>query len=74
MGQLTPGDQRDIPYRMTSCTAIKAGGRNKNEGHSEDWHFSSQVTITCDGALPSWRRLNTCLPMNERIPYFDLLA
>ena len=38
--------------------------------------MSSQVTVTGDGALLSWRWLNTRLPMGsgERIPYFALLA
>ena len=31
-GQLTPTDQRDIPYRMTSCAAYKAGGRRRKGG------------------------------------------
>ena len=28
-GQLTPSDQRDIPYYMASCSAYKAGGRRR---------------------------------------------
>ena len=38
--------------------------------------MSSQVTIGHDGALLSWRWLNTCLPMGsaELIPWFTLLA
>lgn len=37
--------------------------------------LSSQVAITCDGALPSWRWLKTCLPMgsSEHVPCFALL-
>jgi len=48
-------DRRDIPYHMTSCLAIKAGRKKGEE--------SSQVTLTCDEALLSWRWLNTCLLM-----------
>jgi len=38
--------------------------------------LSSQVTVTRDRALLSWRWLNTCLPTGsrERIPHFALLA
>ena len=31
-GQLSPTDQRDIPYHMTSCSAYKAGGKRRNGG------------------------------------------
>ena len=31
-GQLTPTDQRAIPYHMTSCSAYKAGGRRRKGG------------------------------------------
>jgi len=31
MGQLTPTDQRDIPYHVTPCSAIKEG-RKKEDG------------------------------------------
>ena len=31
-GQLTPTDQRDIPYHMTSCSAYKARGRRRKWG------------------------------------------
>ena len=31
-GQLTPTDQRDIPYRMASCSAYKAGRRRRKGG------------------------------------------
>ena len=61
---------------MMSCSAIKAGGRRRKGGRSELWLLSTQVTIMCDGALLSWRCLNTCLPMgsSEWIPCFSLLA
>jgi len=29
MGQLTPTDQRDVPYHVTSCSAYKAGARRR---------------------------------------------
>ena len=32
LGQLTPTDQRDIPYRMTSCSAVKAWGKDEERG------------------------------------------
>jgi len=35
---------------MTSCSAIKAGGRGR-KGRLEE--LSSQVTVKCDGALLS---------------------
>jgi len=28
-GQLTPTYQRNVPYRMTSCSAYKTGGKQK---------------------------------------------
>ena len=34
LGQLTPTDQRDIPYHMTSCSAYKAGGRRHTHTHT----------------------------------------
>jgi len=60
---------------MALCSAIKAVGK-KEGGCLEFWLLSFQVTVTCDGALLSWRRLNTCLPMgdNKLIPYFALLV
>jgi len=60
-GELTPTDQRDIPCHMASCSACKAEGKKEERGgHSETWHFSSQITVTCDGALVSWGCLSTC--------------
>ena len=35
LGQLTPTDQRDIPYHMTSWSAYKAGGRRRKEVYLE---------------------------------------
>lgn len=36
----------------------------------------SQVTVTCDAALPSWRWLNACLPTGSRelMPCFAMLV
>ena len=63
-------------YSILCDVILKHGGRRKKGVCSEWWHLSSQVTITRDGALLSWRWLNTCLPMGsaERIPCFALLA
>ena len=76
LGQLTPTDQRDIPYHMMSCSAYKAGEEEGRGGYSEWCCLSSQVSVTRDGALLSWRWLNACLPMgsSERIPCFVSLA
>jgi len=61
--QLTPTDQRDIPYHMITCSAIKAGGNmDRMEGL---WCLPFQVTVACEGALLSWRWMNTCLPMGS---------
>jgi len=35
-GQLTPADQRGTPYHMTSCSAYKAVGKNKEGGNIWD--------------------------------------
>lgn len=44
-------------------------------GSLEGWCLSSQVTIMLDGALLSWRWLNTCLSLgsSELITWFALL-
>jgi len=54
----------------------KLGEEEGSGGHSEWWRFSSQVTVSRDGALLSWGWLNTCLPTrsSEWIPCFALLA
>ena len=76
LGQLTPTDQRDIPYHMTSCSAIKAGGKKEEGRMFGVMAFLFQVTVTHDGALLSWKWLNTCLPMGSSgcIPYFACLS
>jgi len=43
----------------------KAGGRRRRGERSERWRLSPQVTVMDDGALLSWRQLNTCLPMGS---------
>jgi len=55
---------------------VVLGEEEGRGGCSKLWRLSSQVTVTCDGALLYWRWLNTCLPMgsSERIPSFALLA
>ena len=76
-GQLTPTDQRDIPHHMTYCAQhVKLEEEEGKGGRLEWWRLSSQVTVTRDGALLSWGRLNTCLLMGsgEWIPCFALLA
>ena len=74
--QLTRTDQRGTSYHMMSCSAHKDGERRRKGASSEWWRLSSQVTVMCDGALPSWRWLNTCLQKgsSEWIPHFVLLA
>ena len=70
-GQLTPADQRDARCHMTSCSAYKTGGRTRKRGCSELWCLSSQVTVTCDGALLSclvtgWVKPQQFLKHHER--------
>ena len=53
LGQLTPTDQRDIPYHMTSCSAIKVTRKERGEDvQSYGAHF------------PKWRLYMTkpCFP------------
>lgn len=47
--QLTPVDQGNIPHHVTSCSAIKAGGRKEGRGYLERWYLSSQIYMmkTC---------------------------
>lgn len=63
-GQVTPNDQSDIPDHLVSCSVNKAG-RKKEEGggHLELWYLCSKANISQDETLPSWRWLNTCLPV-----------
>lgn len=66
----TPADPRDgsqhvAPYSLQSC--------RKEEEHSEQWHFSSQVTITCGGALLPSAWQNTCLPQQVVNGFLHLL-
>jgi len=59
---------------MFSSKGCREGGGR--EGHLELRRLSSQVAVTCDGALLSRKRLNTCLTMgsSEYILYFALIA
>ena len=76
LGQLTPADQRDmIPYDV--MLSIWSSRKKEERGDVQsDGGLSSQVTAMCDGALLSWRWLNTCLPRgsSEWILCFALLA
>jgi len=69
-------NQRDIQLHVMSWSTIKSREEGGRGGHSELWPLSSQVTIMCDGALLSWKWLNTCLLMGNTglILYFALLA
>jgi len=71
--QMTTGIFRTT-WRHAQC--IRWGEEEGSRGHSEWWHLSSRDTVRCDGALLSWRWLNTCLPMgsSEWVPCFALLA
>jgi len=75
-GQLTPTDQRNIPYHKTSCSTYKAGGRRRKWGDIGSYGIlSSQVTTTSDGAMLSWRWLNTYLEVvNELLVLLCLCA
>lgn len=47
LGQVTQADQRDIPWHMRLCSAIKDGGKKEElEGHLVWLSLSSQVTTT----------------------------
>ena len=78
LGQLTPTDQRGYSILYDSCLLCKSGRKKKQGGGErlEWWLLSSQVTVMSNGALLSWRRLGTCLPMRscEWTPCFALLA
>jgi len=50
---------------MASCSACKVGGKEGKGVHSESCFLSSHVTVTLDGALLSWRWLNTSLLMGR---------
>ena len=65
-------------FQTIGCHAqhIKLGAEVGRGGCSEWWRLPSQVTVRRDGALLSWRWLNTCLPMGsgEWIPCFASLV
>ena len=67
-GTADPADPRDQAFQTTGHHAqhIKLGEDKGCRGDIwSDGILSSQVTVMCDGALLSWRWLNTCLPMGS---------
>jgi len=53
-----------IPYDI--MLSNKTVGKEEERGNL--WSYgilSSQITVACDGALLSWRSLNTCLLMGS---------
>lgn len=62
-------------FRLYNSHCIKRGKR-KNWKHFECWCLSSQVTVTPHKTVPSWRRLNTFLPLgsSDLIHCFTLLG
>ena len=74
-GQPTPADHRVVPYRTTSCSAYKAGGRRR-KGDTFGvmaFVFPSNPYVRWSPAFLGW--LNSCLPTgrSERILRFALL-
>lgn len=74
-GQLTSTEQRDISHHMMSSSKVKSGRKEKNGILIKLQHMSSQLTITCDGVLFSWRWPNTfqLTGISGLIPYVALL-
>ena len=76
-GQVTPSDQRDIPYHMTSCSASKAGGKKKKRGNvcGNGVCLPKKTLHILRPSFPG-KCLNVCLPMasSEEIPCFALLV
>ena len=70
--QLAKGISHTVRRRAQQIKLVEEG----KGGHSEWWHLSSQVAFTWDGALLSWRWLNSCLPAgsSEWVPYFSSVA
>ena len=79
------GHSQDTRPRLTKVQSTpydvmlsnKSGGKKEKTGWlSERRCLSPQVSAAGDGALLSWRWLNTCPPVgsHEWIPYFALLA
>lgn len=69
---MTKGISQTILHHAQDIKWREEGGRNVE--CSECWCLSFQVTIMCDGALLSWRWLNTRLPKGttELTPCFAL--
>lgn len=70
--QVTKGIFQTIQHHTQHIELEEERGKR---GYLEKWWFSSQVTITHDGALLSRGWLETYLPIGSRewIPYFALL-
>ena len=69
--QLTPGMFQTIWRRAQHRELGEEGGR----GGCWEWRrLSAQVTVTCDGALLSWRWLDTCLPWEVLNEFLGLLC
>jgi len=45
LGQLTPTDQRDVPYHMMSCSAYKAPALYEEEGRGGVHNWSDDVCL-----------------------------
>jgi len=61
LGQLTPTDQKSIPYYMMSCSAHKSGGRRRKSGK-----FGVMVFVCPSKHYTQWSP--ALLEMAERLP------
>jgi len=66
LGQLTPATQGISHAMQRHAQHVKLGEEEGRGRCSEPWHLSSQMFVICDGALLSWRWLNSCLLMGSR--------
>lgn len=62
LGQPTQTDQKDVPYRVTSCSAIKAQGKREAGGHVVVMTFVFPSVTHAEGLLLG-KQLDTRLPM-----------
>lgn len=74
--QVTPANQRDIPYCVASCPAIRAGGRGEGGDIQRGGVCPPKSLLCMMQPCSSYRWLNTCLPIwcGERISCFTLLV